>query len=81
MLEHASANVRRVATEISKELGTSLHHTTYEELAAAAGGDGMALPRDLEEYLGLEHGSYAINVITNGSTHRAAHATWDEGPR
>jgi len=81
VLEHAAATVRRVATEIAEELGTSLHHTTYEELGAAGGGDGMALPRDVEEYLGLEHGGYAINVTTDGATHRAAHAAWDEGPR
>ena len=81
VLEHAAATVRRVASEIAKELGTSLHHTTYEDLAAAGGGDGMALPRDVEEFLGLEHGGYAIDVSTDGSTHRAAHATWDDGPR
>jgi len=81
VLEHAATNVRRVASEIAKELGTSLHHTTYEDLAAAGGGDGMALPREVEEYLGLEHGGYAINVSTDGTTHRAAHATWDDGPR
>jgi len=78
VLEHAAATVRRVASEIAEELSTSLHHTTYEELAATGGGEGMALPRDVEEYLGLEHLGYTINVTTE---HRESHATWDEGPR
>ena len=42
----------------------------------------LALPLALTLALTLTlPGSYAISVSTDGSTHRAAHATWDEGPR
>ena len=81
VLENAAATVRRVAGEIAQELGTSLHHTTYEELAAAGGSEGMALPRNVEAYLGMEHGAYEIHVDTDGSTHTAAHPPWSDGPR
>lgn len=73
VLDNAAATVRRVAGEIAQELGTSLYHTTYEELAAAGGSEGMALPRNVEAYLGMEHDAHEIHVDTDDSTHTAAH--------